>query len=224
MALIFYVFYIFNIIAWLYYLKSRTQEPGFFIYLFPIKFLLSKATSVSYKVISMLIVYIEIMVLYEISMKLSYNSNVVYIIFFTVILIYELLMLTKINSLLLGKRFHFPIVFITLSLFVLYAAVMCFITKDFQLINIVDFWTMIVKLALSILIIQTIIVKRLIKDEIETFFIIVGFAIFFALLMLASGFLLGDYLEEWHFVQLSTLLVLSIWFWSSLWAWKFIKL
>jgi len=225
MTLFLYVFIIFNIFAWLYYFKTSTKKPGFFIHLFPIKFLISKGTILSHQVIAMLIIYIEILILFDIVMILSQASNIVYIIFFTLIIIYEMFMLMRINSLLIGKKFHFGIVFSAMVFLALFACGMSFFTKSFEPLNIVDFWTLIVKISACLLIIGIIVLRKmtLLLDNIETVSIVACFSVFYMLQLLESCFSFFNYLTDWDFNQLTLLLLLALLLWSPLWLRKFTR-
>ena len=209
-----------NILIWGLYIKTKHSGTGIIRCLFPIDLVFSKTLPLPILSVAMLVVYVDIMLLQDIAMLLTGFANEVYAISFIIIIVYELFILSKMCIIILGDKSPFVSIFMFFSVIAITGGLFSLAVKDLFYLNIVDFCVLIVKLSLSILIILIIMIKGLVARFAETLFIIVGFTVFFSLHMFASGFLFKDYLGEWYFPQIATVLVLLYWFIGSLWLRK----
>lgn len=212
--------YVISFIGWGLHVRVKYRGTSIKKCLFSPNAIISDVVSPPPQTAALLMVYLGIMILQSLLMLLTGYAFLTYIVFFAVIMIFELFLLLRINQLVLGKRLPFIPVLVPISLVIIAAAVHSILTESTQIINIIDFWTLILKFLLCFLFMTIIIIKNLVDRFLEAFFIIVGFALLFISQMFDSGFKFMDYLSGWDFAQISGILVLSYWLWSILWIRK----
>ena len=220
-TLILHVLQLAVIACWGLALYSRNREMGIINCIFPIAISLSKRVSLENRFISLFVLYIYVLLLQDALMSLTGDSPIVYVISFAFVIIYELFLLCYICIGLVRKRFLIIAAFILLSLYIAYGAFYSIRFKSFDSINIDDFGLLVVKFSLCLLVITIIPMRKRISELKGVFFIVTGFALFFSLQMLSTGFQLVDYLGEWQFVRLVGIIAFTYWFMGSLWQKKF---
>lgn len=151
-------------------------------------------------------------------------SRYIYLFFWAVVTIYEFFIIVKalFISLILEKKQTkiLIIVLITLSIPVILAAILSHTKETWNPINTTDFYNMILLLFGTVFILRNILSIGSFVDNIESFFIYTGFALYFGLHIIASNKLSLDFLSYWPFGQFATLISLIYWTGSVFFLWK----
>jgi len=151
-------------------------------------------------------------------------SRYIYLFFWAVVTIYEFFIIVKalFISLILEKKQTkiLIIVLITLSIPVILAAILSHTKETWNPINTTDFYNIILLLFGTVFILRNILSIGSFVDNIESFFIYTGFALYFGLHIIASNKLSLDFLSYWPFGQFATLISLIYWTGSVFFLWK----
>ncbi len=111
-------------------------------------------------------------------------------------------------------------ILLILSIPVILAAVLSHTKKTYNPINTTDFYNMILLLFGTVLILRNILSNEIFVDNIESFFIYTGFALYFGLHILASNTVSINFQYYWFFAQYATLISLIYWIGSVFFIWK----
>jgi hypothetical protein len=151
-------------------------------------------------------------------------ARFIYLFFWVIITIYEFFIIGKalFISLNLGKNQNkiLIIILLILSVPVILAAVLSHTKKTYNPINTTDFYNMILLLFGTVLILKKILSNETFVENIESFFIYTGFALYFGLHILASNTVSINFQHYWFFAQHATLISLIYWTGSVLFIWK----
>ncbi len=112
------------------------------------------------------------------------------------------------------------IILLILSVPVMLAAILSHTKKTYNPINTTDFYNMILLLFGTVLILKNILSNEIFVDNIESFFIYTGFALYFGLHILASNTVSLNFRYYWFFAQYATLISLIYWIGSVFFIWK----
>ncbi len=174
------------------------------------------------------IIFLGIFVLWNLTMIVlrltGYRTNIAYLIFWTLISIFELFYVLKILFLILsdGNK-HKDIFFISLIVLAftsIIASILSYNQRSYNPINTTDFFNIIILLLGTMIILRKLLTSDLFIDNIESFFIFSGFALYFCLHILASNIMSLNFLENWNFAQSATLISLIYWLGSVFFIWK----
>ena len=157
----------------------------------------------------------------------SKNINLaryIYLFFWAIATIFEFFIILKalFISLNLEKSQNtiFMIILFILSIPVILAAVLSHTKRTYNPINTTDFYNMILLLFGTVMIIRNILSINFFVDNIESFFIFTGFALYFGLHILASNTISLNFRYYWFFAQYATLISLIYWIGSVFFIWK----
>ena len=157
----------------------------------------------------------------------SNNTNLaryIYLFFWAIATIFEFFIILKalFISLNLEKSQNtiFMIILFILSIPVILAAVLSHTKRTYNPINTTDFYNMILLLFGTVMIIRNILSTNFFVDNIESFFIFTGFALYFGLHILASNTVSLNFRHYWFFAQYATLISLIYWIGSVFFIWK----
>jgi len=157
----------------------------------------------------------------------SENTNLaryIYLFFWVVVTIFEFFIIVKalFISLNLEKSQNKILIIILLMLIipVVLAAILSHTKKTYNPINTTDFYNMILLLFGTVLILKNILSNEIFVDNIESFFIYTGFALYFGLHILASNTVSLNFRYYWFFAQYATLISLIYWIGSVYFIWK----
>lgn len=209
-----------NLLAWWRYLKSR-KGLGIIKSLIPFNYFFRFGLPLSTQVISMLVIYFEILLLSDLMMLISDASFTVYTVFFLSVISLELIIFLKVFCDLISRKkgfFFFAGIIIILAIG---TGVITISKQELQVLNIVDFVLLIVKIILSIIVIVLIGSKRRVEQNVEAVVIILGFVILYLFTMFESGFIFDNYVENWQFGLFAQTVILIYWLGSSIWLRKY---
>ena len=157
----------------------------------------------------------------------SKNINLaryIYLFFWAIATIFEFFIILKalFISLNLEKSQNtiFMIILFILSIPVILAAVLSHTKRTYNPINTTDFYNMILLLFGTVMILRNILSINFFVDNIESFFIFTGFALYFGLHILASNTISLNFRHYWFFAQYATLISLIYWIGSVFFIWK----
>lgn len=178
--------------------------------------------------IKLFMIFLIIFIIWNI-FAMIFSENVVlaryiYLFFWALITIYEFFLVLK--SLLISLNIKknqnsiLIIVLLILSTPVILAAALSHIKRTYNPINTTDFYNIILLLCGTVVIIRNILSVGNFVENIESFFIFTGFALYFSLHILASNTFLINFYNYWFFGQYSTLISLIYWIGSVFFIWK----
>ncbi len=151
-------------------------------------------------------------------------ARYIYLFFWAIATIFEFFIILKalFISLNLEKSQNtiFIIILFILSIPVILAAVLSHTKRTYNPINTTDFYNMILLLFGTVMIIRNILSINFFVDNIESFFIFTGFALYFGLHILASNTISLNFRHYWFFAQYATLISLIYWIGSVFFIWK----
>ncbi|MCF7858413.1 MAG: hypothetical protein K9N07_03700 [Candidatus Cloacimonetes bacterium] len=151
-------------------------------------------------------------------------ARYVYLFFWSTATIYEFFIVIKAIFLTqnLEKKYNHVliIILIALSIPVLLAAILSLSKRTYNPINTTDFYNIILLLCGTVLIIRNILSGSFFIDNIESFFIYTGFALYFGLHILATNTVSLNFRHYWFFGQYATLIALIYWMGSVFFIWK----
>ncbi len=157
----------------------------------------------------------------------SKNINLaryIYLFFWAIATIFEFFIILKalFISLNLERKQNtiFMIILFILSIPVILAAILSHTKRTYNPINTTDFYNMILLLFGTVMIIRNILSINFFVDNIESFFIFTGFALYFGLHILASNTVSLNFRHYWFFAQYATLISLIYWIGSVFFIWK----
>ncbi len=151
-------------------------------------------------------------------------SRTLYLFFWALVTIFEFYVILKAISISLGlERSQNRIIIVTLVILatpVILAAVLAHTKRTYNPINTTDFYNMILLLFGTVFILRNILSIGSFVDNIESFFIYTGFALYFGLHVLASNTVSLNFRYYWFFAQYATLISLIYWIGSVFFIWK----
>ena len=151
-------------------------------------------------------------------------ARYVYLFFWVVATIFEFYMILKslLLSLILDKNQNkmLVVILLILSTPVILAAVLSQIKRTYNPINTTDFYNIILLLCGTVVILRNILSIGSFVDNIESFFIYTGFALYFGLHILATNTVSLNFRHYWFFGQYATLISLIYWVGSVFFIWK----
>ncbi len=154
----------------------------------------------------------------------SQLARYVYLFFWAVATIYEFYIILKalFISLILEKSQNkiLTVVLIILSTPVILAAVLSHVKRTYSPINTTDFYNIILLLCGTVVILRNILSIGSFVENIESFFIYTGFALYFGLHILATNTVSLNFRHYWFFGQYATLISLIYWIGSVFFIWK----
>ncbi|MCF7814515.1 MAG: hypothetical protein K9N40_08550 [Candidatus Cloacimonetes bacterium] len=118
---------------------------------------------------------------------------------------------------------HKDIFYITMTVLAIpstLAAILSFVQKSYSPINTTDFFNIILLLLGTMIILRKLLASDMFINNIESFFIFSGFALYFCLHILASNVISLGFLENWNFGQYATTISLIYWLGSVFFIWK----
>lgn len=178
--------------------------------------------------IKMMMIFLLIFIIWDF-IALLFSDNVslarnIYLFFWVIITIYEFFVILKalFISLSFGKSQNkiLLIILFILSIPVILAAILSHTKRTYNPINTTDFYNMILLLFGTVLILRNILSTESFVDNIESFFIYTGFALYFGLHILASNTVSINFRYYWFFAQYATLISLIYWMGSVFFIWK----
>jgi len=178
--------------------------------------------------IKLFLIFLLLFIIWNI-FAISFSANVtlarnIYLFFWVVVTIYEFYLILKslFVSLDIGKSQNavLIIVLIVLSTPVILAAVLSHVKRTYNPINTTDFYNIILLLCGTVVIIRNILSIGDFVDNIESFFIFTGFALYFGLHILATNTVSLNFHHYWFFGQYATLISLIYWLGSVFFIWK----
>jgi len=178
--------------------------------------------------IRMFMIFLLIFIIWNLfAVLFSENINFarfIYLFFWTAATIYEFFIIAKALFISLNleknKNIILIIILLILSVPVILAAVLSHTKKTYNPINTTDFYNMILLLFGTVLILKKILSNETFVENIESFFIYTGFALYFGLHILASNTVSINFQHYWFFAQYATLISLIYWTGSVLFIWK----
>ena len=199
------------LIGWFLIYKKKTED--------------SKLTNFSFK---MFIIFLMIFIIWNmLAILFSENTNLaryIYLFFWVVVTIFEFFIIVKALFISLNleesQNKILIIILLILSIPVILAAVLSHTKKTYNPINTTDFYNMILLLFGTVLILKNILSNEIFVDNIESFFIYTGFALYFGLHILASNTVSLNFRYYWFFAQYATLISLIYWIGSVYFIWK----
>jgi len=151
-------------------------------------------------------------------------SRYLYLFFWALVTIFEFYVILKAISISLGlEKSQNRVIIVTLFILatpVILAAVLSHIKRTYSPINTTDFYNMILLLFGTVFILRNILSIGSFVDNIESFFIYTGFALYFGLHVLASNTISLNFQHYWFFAQYATLISLIYWIGSVFFIWK----
>lgn len=174
------------------------------------------------------IVFLGIFIMWNLSMILirifNGRTNSAYLIFWAIASIFELYYVLKILFMILSDtEKHKDIFYITMTVLAIpstLAAILSFVQKSYSPINTTDFFNIILLLLGTMIILRKLLASDMFINNIESFFIFSGFALYFCLHILASNVISLGFLENWNFGQYATTISLIYWLGSVFFIWK----
>lgn len=112
------------------------------------------------------------------------------------------------------------VILLILSTPVILAAVLSQLKRTYNPINTTDFYNIILLLCGTVVILRNILSIGSFVDNIESFFIYTGFALYFGLHILATNTVSLNFRHYWFFGQYATLISLIYWVGSVFFIWK----
>ena len=199
------------LIGWFLIYKKKTED--------------SKLTNFSFK---MFIIFLMIFIIWNmLAILFSDKTNLaryIYLFFWVVVTIFEFFIIVKALFISLNleesQNKILIIILLILSIPVILAAVLSHTKKTYNPINTTDFYNMILLLFGTVLILKNILSNEIFVDNIESFFIYTGFALYFGLHILASNTVSLNFRYYWFFAQYATLISLIYWIGSVFFIWK----
>ena len=185
----------------------------------------SKFTDYSIKVF---MVFILVFIIWN-SLAIIFSRNInlarsIYLFFWVIITIFEFFVIIKAlfisSDLGESKNKILVIILCILSIPVILAAILSHTKRTYNPINTTDFYNIILLLCGSVLIIRNILSIGSFVDNIESFFIYTGFALYFGLHILATNTVSLNFRDYWFFGQYATLISLIYWMGSVFFIWK----
>ncbi len=149
---------------------------------------------------------------------------IVWLSFWSIISIYELYFILKL--IILFSEFKsklndlLVIVIAILSVPICLASLLTWTYKSYNPINTADFFNITLLMSGSLYIFKKLLNNINFIDNIESFFIVAGFLLYFGLHILASSVLSIDFLKNWNFGQYATITSLIFWLGSLFFIWK----
>ncbi len=151
-------------------------------------------------------------------------SRYIYLFFWAIATIYEFFIIVKalFISLILEKKQTkiLIVILLTLSIPVILAALLSHTKRTYNPINTTDFYNLILLLFGTVFILRNILSIGSFGENIESFFIYTGFALYFGLHILASNTVSLNFRHYWFFAQYATLISLIYWTGSVFFIWK----
>ncbi|OPX28926.1 MAG: hypothetical protein B1H06_02370 [Candidatus Cloacimonas sp. 4484_143] len=172
--------------------------------------------------------FFGIFILWNFSMIISKylfgKSNEVYLVFWVIASVFELFFITKILFLTLSPSKPnsdiFPITVSVITIPIILAAILSYTNRSYNPINTTDFFNIILLLLGTIVILRNLLIGENFLNNIESFFIFSGFALYFVLHILASNSFSLGFLENWNFGKYATIVSLIYWLGSLFFIWK----
>ena len=154
-----------------------------------------------------------------------YLARYIYLFFWVIATIYEFFIITEALFMSLNFRKNknkvlVMIILCILSIPVILAAILSHTKRTYNPINTTDFYNIILLLCGTVLIIRNILSIGSFVDNIESFFIYTGFALYFGLHILATNTVSLNFRDYWFFGQYATLISLIYWTGSVFFIWK----
>lgn len=184
----------------------RVLNLAFWFYLYK----KSNLTGINRDAVKYFVSYLALFTVWNILMILSENSGRVYLFFWAITTLYQLYFILTILFKLAGWNYVWIEIIIP-ALPTTLAAILSFKYSNYQPVNIVDFFNLLILLTGSILILRYILLKKSFVENIEAIFIFSGFILYFILHILASNILTFDFLKYWSFGKNATLIGFIYW-------------
>jgi len=199
------------LICWFLVYKNKSED--------------SKFTAFSIK---LFMIFLLIFIIWN-TIALVFSKNIdlsryIYLIFWAVATIYEFFIIIKALFISLdfrkSKNKVLLVILLTLSIPVILAAILSHTKRTYNPINTTDFYNLILLLFGTVYILRNILSIGSFVDNIESFFIYTGFALYFGLHILASNTVSLNFRQYWFFGQYATLISLIYWIGSVFFIWK----
>jgi hypothetical protein len=151
-------------------------------------------------------------------------ARYIYLFFWFTVTIFEFFVILKalFISLNLGKSQNkiLVIILLILSTPVILAAILSHTKRTYNPINTTDFYNIILLLCGTVVILRNILSIGNFVENVESFFIFSGFALYFGLHILATNTVSLNFYHYWFFGQYATLISLIYWIGSVFFIWK----
>ncbi|HPR16861.1 MAG TPA: hypothetical protein PLD62_01305 [Candidatus Cloacimonadota bacterium] len=150
-------------------------------------------------------------------------TSYTYLVFWGITSIFELYFVLKVVFMVLSSEAHKDIFYISITILAipsLIATILSFIHRSYNPINSTDFFNIIILLLGTMIILRKILSSPDFLENIESFFIFSGFALYFCMHIVASNVLTLDFLKNWSFGQYATIVSLIFWLGSVFFIWK----
>lgn len=185
----------------------------------------SQLTNFSFRMFMIFLLIFIIWNLFAILFSENINfARYIYLFFWAVATICEFFIIVKALFISLNlEKSHNKTLIVVLSILsipVILAAILSHTKKTYNPINTTDFYNMILLLFGTVLILRNILSNKFFVDNIESFFIYTGFALYFGLHILASNTVSINFRYYWFFAQYATLISLIYWIGSVFFIWK----
>lgn len=170
------------------------------------------------------ILFHSLFILWNMAMKVTGRSPLIYVVFWCLIIIFELCFIIYIITYKkINQNYQSIVIGLLLALFSMPAIISAFLTfnlRNFSILNTADFYYLILLVLGCIYILYITLRETSFLDNIETFFIFSGFALYFSLDLLLQNVLMLDYSKFWSIRQFSTILSQVYWLGSVIIIWK----
>ena len=186
------IFRVLNLLFWFYVYKKRDL------------------TGLNREAVKYFVNFLALFTVWNILMIVSENSGRVYLFFWAITSIYQFYFILTILFKLAGWNYVWIEILIP-ALPTTLAAILSFKYSNYQPVNIVDFFNLLILMTSSVLILRYILLKKSFVENIETIFIFSGFILYFILQILASNILAFDFLKYWSFGKNATLIGFIYW-------------
>jgi len=184
----------------------RVLNLAFWFYLYK----KNNITGLNKDAVKYFVSYLALFTFWNVLMIVSNNSGRVYLFFWAITTLYQFYFILTILFKLAGWNYVWIEIIIP-ALPTTLAAILSFKYANYQPVNIVDFFNLIILLTSSVLIIRYILLKKSFIEYIESIFIFSGFVLYFCLHILASNILTFDFLKYWSFGKNATLIGFIYW-------------
>ena len=168
----------------------------------------------------MLALYFLLLLIQDLFLLVFDSNCYLYTFFFFLIIVYELVILNFFSEAFFRRNSHFKLLTIILTEILVFTAVTTILAKSFDLLNIVDFCVLVIKLIISFLIILKLVIEEKVGECKGTFIILLTFSIFFLLQMVSTIFLASSFSANYSIGAGLFIISLSLWLFSSLILWN----
>lgn len=214
--------YILNVItytSWVVYKKKQVKKISILGYFIPIILLFKRNKTTQEYIISFLIIYLWLFLIDTLVMYLTDNNPGSGSIMMAIFLLFELLMLFFIISSTVVRTRFLTAVFSLLGLTIIIGTVMNFINKSNDPLNMVVFYTLLIKITALVFVVGMC-VNNLKLGDIESLFILMGFLAFFMLQLFNTILLLKKPYSNWDLYIVPLIFVFIFWEASFIWISK----